>query len=58
MTQLRKALCWAAALVLLALGGWSGLMDRDAVEVLLIVLPLVAWLSITGRGCCPARSAS
>lgn len=58
MTQLRKALCWAAALVLLALGGWSGLMDRDAVEVLLIVLPFVAWLSITGRGCCPARSAS
>lgn len=58
MTQLRKALCWAAALLLLALGGRIGLMDRDAVTVLLIALPVVAWLSITGRGQCPARSAS
>ena len=29
-----------------------------ALTVLLIALPVVAWLSITGRGYCPARSAS
>jgi hypothetical protein len=58
MTRIGKSLCWAAAFLLLALGGSSGLMDRDAVRVLLIALPVVAWLSIIGRGNCRARSAS
>jgi hypothetical protein len=52
MNKKLNALCWAAAIFLVALGGRSGLMDKDAVVTLLWVLPVLAWLSITGRMSC------
>jgi hypothetical protein len=52
MNKKLNALCWAAAIFLVALGGWSGLMDKDAVVTLLWVLPVLTWLSITGRMNC------
>ena len=49
MTRIKQALCWAFAIILLAVGVAVGLVDRDAAQTLFIVLPVVAWLSITGR---------
>jgi hypothetical protein len=55
MNMKLKALCWAAAIILVALGGASGLMDKHAVTTLITILPLLAWMSISGRTCCLPR---
>ena len=56
MNMKLKALCWSAAIILVALGGASGLMDKHAVTTLTTILPLLAWMSITGRmNCLPNR---
>ena len=46
MSTTRKALCWAAVLILLALAARSGLISQASAKILLIVLPLLAWLSL------------
>ncbi|MCB2067480.1 MAG: hypothetical protein KDE15_12675 [Erythrobacter sp.] len=51
MTRIQQALCWAAVLILLATGSALGLVERDTAQVLFIVLPVVAWMNISGRGC-------
>lgn len=53
MTRTQQALCWAVALIALALSVSTGLVDRQAAQPLFITVPVLAYLSITGKtGCC------
>lgn len=54
-----SALCWAAAILLLAVAARFGWVDRAASDLLLMVLPMIAFVTLLGdRGCRPmARGA-
>jgi hypothetical protein len=52
MNNLSKALCWAGAMLFLALGDRTGWMDHGAVTVMITILPALAWMSISGRMNC------
>jgi len=59
MSTNHKALCWAAALILLALAARNGLISQGSAKILFIVLPLIAWLSLRQSGSCrPLRRRS
>lgn len=51
MTILTKALCWASAMLFIAVGLRLGLMDRKAATTMLIILPILAVLSLRGHSC-------
>lgn len=56
MSNIAKGICWAAAILLIALGNRLGLIEDKTARVLFIVLPIVAVLSLTGNwGCWPRR---
>jgi hypothetical protein len=56
MTSLKSGLCWAAAILLNAVGNWFGLIDDKTAETLFIVLPIVAVITMgAGCGCRPWR---
>jgi hypothetical protein len=58
MNTIAKALCWAAAMLLLALGDRAGILEHGTVVTLITIMPVLAWLSITGRmGCSLLRKA-
>lgn len=52
-----KALCWALAIILVAVAGYYGLIDKQAARTLTITLPVVAWMAVTGRSDCRWRKA-
>jgi hypothetical protein len=52
MNILTKALCWAAAILLNALGNYLGLIDDKTSGTLFIVLPIVAVMSLRGIDGC------
>jgi len=49
----RNALCWAVAIVGVALAGMFGVIDRASMTTLLIALPIAGWMAVRGRGSCP-----
>ena len=51
-----SALAWAAAILLVAFLRSLGAIEEDMARTLLIVLPIVAWLSLQGRLCCFGRA--
>ena len=53
MTGYRNALCWAIAIVGVALAGMFEVIDRSSTTTLLIALPVAAWMALSGRGSCP-----
>jgi hypothetical protein len=55
MSNIYKGLCWAAALLLTALGNRYGLIDDKTAETLFIVLPIVGVLSLNGGASCWPR---
>lgn len=56
MNMKLKALCWGAAMLFVALGGRSALMDKGTVTTLVTIIPLLAWMSLSGRtSCCFGR---
>lgn len=57
MNNISKALCWAAAMLFLALGDRAGILEHGTVVTLITILPLLAWMSISGRTCCLPRKA-
>ena len=57
MNTITKALCWAAAMLLLALGDHAGVLEHGTVVTLITIIPILAWMSITGRTCCLPRKA-
>lgn len=52
MNEIFKAACWAVAFLLLGAANAAGLVEDESARTLFIVLPVVAWLSISGRGHC------
>ena len=52
MTNIRKSLCWAAAILLTAFARQYGVFDPQATDTLLLVLPIVAILSIRNGSKC------
>jgi hypothetical protein len=57
MNTITKALCWAAAMLFLALGDRAGVLEHGTVVTLITIIPILAWMSITGRTCCLPRKA-
>jgi hypothetical protein len=56
MCQILKGCSWAAAFLFVAVGNASGLIADDSARTMFIVLPLLAWLSISGSGNCLAQA--
>ena len=60
MNRLLTACAFAAAIILLSLGISNGVVDRDAGETMLIVLPILAVTSLASGACrraaCGVRS--
>jgi hypothetical protein len=52
MTTYRIALCWAAAIVGVALAGMFEVIDEASMTTLLIALPVAGWMAVSGRGPC------
>ena len=50
MTSIKKALPWAAAILLNAAGNYFRLIDDKTAETLFIMLPIIAVVSL-GHGC-------
>jgi len=53
MTGYRNALCWAAAIMGVALAGMFEVIDQASMTTLLIALPVAGWMAVSGRGYCP-----
>ncbi len=47
MTKIQQALLWATAILAMAVASWFGAIERDVATTLIIVLPALAWLSIS-----------
>ena len=54
MKTYRNALCWAAAILGVAVAGVFGVIDEDSITSLLVALPVAGWMAVSGRGSCPA----
>ncbi|MEO8141041.1 MAG: hypothetical protein ABI617_00120 [Sphingomicrobium sp.] len=52
MRILVLAICWAAAILLLALAARLGWLDRAAADLLLMVTPMIALVTLLGRRNC------
>ena len=52
MRTIISAMCWAVAILLVALGARFGWVDRPAAELLLMVLPGIAFVTLLGRQTC------
>ena len=52
MTSISKALCWAAAILGVAVAAAFGVIDQASTTTLLIVLPIAGWMALSGRGSC------
>ena len=52
MKTYTSPLCWAAAIVAVALAGMFGVIDEDSRTTLLIALPVAGWMAVSGRGRC------
>jgi hypothetical protein len=57
MNEYRKALCWAAAMVGVAVAGALGIIDEASMTSLLVALPVAGWLALGRSRCVPRRSA-
>ena len=53
MCAYRNALCWAAAILGVAVAGMAEVIDEASMTTLLIALPVAGWMAVSGRGCCP-----
>ena len=51
MTTYSTALCWAGAILGVAVAGAYGVIDEDSTTTLLITLPVAGWMSLRGRTC-------
>ena len=49
----RNALCWAVAILGVAVAGMFEVIDQASMTTLLIALPVAGWMAVSGRGSCP-----
>ena len=47
-----SAICWAAAIILLALSARHGWVEREAADLLLMILPMIAFVTLLGNRDC------
>jgi hypothetical protein len=47
-----SALCWAGAILGVAVGNATGAIADEAADTLFIVLPFVAWMTLSSRTSC------
>jgi hypothetical protein len=52
MTRLRHAICWATVIIAIAVAARMGAIDRGSATTLLTVLPIAAWMALSGRSSC------
>ena len=52
MVRIRNALCWATVIILLAVAARVGVIDQGSATTLFIVLPIAAWMTLSGRTSC------
>ena len=52
MTGYRNALCWAIAILGVALAGMFEVIDKASMTTLLVALPVAGWMAVSGRGSC------
>ena len=52
MNNIVKGLCWAGAMLFVALGASLGYMDRDAAQIMLLAMPVVAINTIRNKRPC------
>jgi len=52
MPIILKAACWASAIIVLAIASILGFVADNVATALFVILPLVAVLSLNGRGGC------
>ena len=52
MSRILVAMLWAVAISAMALAARSGWVARDVATWLLLTMPLLAWVTIQGRGTC------
>lgn len=55
MKRYFTAMCWAIAMLALAWLARIGWVEREAATTLLLVMPILAWVTIQGRGRCNQR---
>ena len=48
----RNALCWAVAILGVAVAGMFEVIDQASMTTLLIALPVAGWMAVSGRGSC------
>ena len=58
MQTYRNALCWAAAIIGVAIASVFEVIDKSSATTLLIALPVAGWMAVTGRGSCFRRTAA
>ena len=51
MSAVTKGLCWAGAMLVVAAGAWTGFMDRDAAQTVLLVMPVLAVTTLRNKPC-------
>ena len=56
MKQYCMPLCWAAAMIVMAVGARLGWVDRDAAMTLLLVMPVLAVVTMQRGGSCAVRT--
>lgn len=52
MKNIQKGLCWAAAMLMVAMARTYGVFDAQAADTLLLVMPIVAVLSFRDKREC------
>lgn len=52
MIGFRNPLCWASAIMAVALAGMFEVIDQASMTTLVIVLPIAGWMATSGRSRC------
>lgn len=52
MTDVQKAVLWAATMLALALGAAGGFIETESAMALIAVIPAIAITTMRSKGCC------
>ena len=56
MNRIHHALLWAAVIMIFALAVAFGLVEEEPARTMFIVLPVLAWATISARPCLQRRA--
>ncbi len=52
MSRITKAIVWGAVIITFAIVSAMGLVENDTARTMLIILPVLAWATISGQRSC------